>query len=66
MSRLNTFLSGIKVLDLSQYIPGPMAGLILAESFVIVRLFRRDIRSLAIGIAIAAIGAGLIVYGLGA
>ncbi len=43
-----------------------LAGLILAESFVIVRLFRRDIRSLAIGIAIAAIGAGLIVYGLGA
>ena len=40
--------------------------LILAESFVIVRLFRRDVRSLAIGIAIAVVGAGLIVYGLGA
>ena len=43
-----------------------LGGLILAESFVIVRLFRRDIRSLAIGIAIAVVGAGLIVYGLGA
>ena len=43
-----------------------LGGLILAESFVIVRLFRRDIRSVAIGIAIAAVGAGLIVYGLGA
>jgi alpha-methylacyl-CoA racemase len=31
MSRLNTFLDGIKVLDLSQYLPGPMAGLILAD-----------------------------------
>lgn len=31
MSRLNTFLSGVKVLDLSQYIPGPMASLILAD-----------------------------------
>ena len=43
-----------------------LAALILAESFVIVRLFRRDIRSVAIGITIAAVGAGLIVYGLGA
>lgn len=31
MSRLNTFLAGVKVLDLSQYIPGPMASLILAD-----------------------------------
>ena len=31
MSRLNTFLTGVKVLDLSQYIPGPMASLILAD-----------------------------------
>lgn len=31
MSRLNTFLSGVKVLDLSQYIPGPMASLLLAD-----------------------------------
>lgn len=31
MSRLNTFLSGVRVLDLSQYIPGPMASLILAD-----------------------------------
>ncbi len=31
MSRLNTFLTGIGVLDLSQYIPGPMASLILAD-----------------------------------
>ena len=31
MSRLNTFLSGVKVLDFSQYIPGPMASLILAD-----------------------------------
>jgi alpha-methylacyl-CoA racemase len=31
MSQLNGFLSGVKVLDLSQYIPGPMASLILAD-----------------------------------
>lgn len=31
MSKLNTFLAGVKVLDLSQYIPGPMAGLYLAD-----------------------------------
>lgn len=31
MSRLNSFLSGVRVLDLSQYIPGPMASLILAD-----------------------------------
>ena len=31
MSRLNSFLAGIKVLDLSQYIPGPMASLMLAD-----------------------------------
>ena len=31
MSKLNTFLAGVKVLDLSQYIPGPMASLYLAD-----------------------------------
>jgi crotonobetainyl-CoA:carnitine CoA-transferase CaiB-like acyl-CoA transferase len=31
MSRLNDFLVGVKVLDLSQYIPGPMAGLFLGD-----------------------------------
>lgn len=31
MSLLNTFLTGVKVLDLSQYIPGPMASLYLAD-----------------------------------
>lgn len=31
MSRLNSFLQGLKVLDLSQYIPGPMASLLLAD-----------------------------------
>lgn len=31
MSRLNGFLTGVKILDLSQYIPGPMATLFLAD-----------------------------------
>src|ERR1700737_1481951 len=31
MSRLNQYLEGVKVLDLSQYIPGPMASLVLAD-----------------------------------
>ncbi|MFZ4534094.1 MAG: CaiB/BaiF CoA transferase family protein [Alsobacter sp.] len=31
MSKLGTFLDGVKVLDLSQYIPGPMASLFLAD-----------------------------------
>jgi crotonobetainyl-CoA:carnitine CoA-transferase CaiB-like acyl-CoA transferase len=31
MSRLNSFLKGVRVLDLSQYIPGPMASLFLAD-----------------------------------
>ncbi|MDQ4061040.1 MAG: CoA transferase [Pseudomonadota bacterium] len=31
MSRLNSFLAGVKVLDLSQYIPGPLASLLLAD-----------------------------------
>lgn len=31
MSRLNNFLSDVKVLDLSQYVPGPMASLFLAD-----------------------------------
>src|SRR5947207_638142 len=31
MSRLNHFLNGVKVLDLSQYLPGPMASLVLAD-----------------------------------
>jgi|GEM_PF-401001 len=31
MAEFNAFLRGIRVLDLSQYIPGPMAGLFLAD-----------------------------------
>lgn len=31
MSRLNQFLNGVKVLDLSQYLPGPMGSLVLAD-----------------------------------
>jgi crotonobetainyl-CoA:carnitine CoA-transferase CaiB-like acyl-CoA transferase len=31
MVQLHTFLAGMKVLDLSQYIPGPMASLFLAD-----------------------------------
>ena len=31
MSRLNSFIAGVKVLDLSQYIPGPLATLFLAD-----------------------------------
>jgi crotonobetainyl-CoA:carnitine CoA-transferase CaiB-like acyl-CoA transferase len=31
MSRVNSFAAGLKVLDLSQYIPGPLAGLLLAD-----------------------------------
>jgi crotonobetainyl-CoA:carnitine CoA-transferase CaiB-like acyl-CoA transferase len=31
MGQLQTFLAGMKVLDLSQYIPGPMASLFLAD-----------------------------------
>jgi alpha-methylacyl-CoA racemase len=31
MSRLNGFLYGIRVMDLSQYIPGPLASLFLAD-----------------------------------
>jgi crotonobetainyl-CoA:carnitine CoA-transferase CaiB-like acyl-CoA transferase len=31
MSKLNSFLAGVRVLDLSQYIPGPMASLLLAD-----------------------------------
>ena len=31
MAQLQTFLAGMKVLDLSQYIPGPMASLFLAD-----------------------------------
>jgi alpha-methylacyl-CoA racemase len=31
MSRLNQFLTGVKVIDLSQYLPGPMASLALAD-----------------------------------
>jgi crotonobetainyl-CoA:carnitine CoA-transferase CaiB-like acyl-CoA transferase len=31
MSGLNQFLNGVKVLDLSQYLPGPMASLVLAD-----------------------------------
>src|SRR5207302_11403709 len=31
MSRLNAFLAGTRVVDLSQYIPGPLASLILAD-----------------------------------
>jgi alpha-methylacyl-CoA racemase len=31
MSRLNTFLSGIRVIDLSRHLPGPFATLLLAD-----------------------------------
>ncbi len=31
MTRVRTFLSGVKVIDLSQYIPGPFASLMLAD-----------------------------------
>lgn len=31
MSRLNSFLQGVKVLDLSRYLPGPLATLLLAD-----------------------------------
>ena len=31
MSRLNTFLSGIRVIDLSRHLPGPLATLLLAD-----------------------------------
>lgn len=31
MSRLNTFLAGLRVLDLSFYLPGPFASLLLAD-----------------------------------
>lgn len=31
MSKLNHFLKGLKVLDLTQYLPGPMASLFLAD-----------------------------------
>jgi len=31
MSRLNTFLTGIKVVDLSRHLPGPLASMSLAE-----------------------------------
>ncbi|MGT2477628.1 CaiB/BaiF CoA transferase family protein [Paraburkholderia terrae] len=31
MSRLNSFLQGVRVLDVSAYIPGPLAGLIFAD-----------------------------------
>src|ERR1700716_1623271 len=31
MSALNRFLQGIKVLDLSHYLPGPIASLLLAD-----------------------------------
>ena len=31
MSRLNTFLQGVRVLDVSAYIPGPLAGLLLSD-----------------------------------
>ena len=36
MSPLNSFLAGLRVLDLSQYIPGPMASLILADMGAVV------------------------------
>ncbi|MFM0234651.1 CaiB/BaiF CoA transferase family protein [Paraburkholderia sediminicola] len=31
MSRFNSFMQGVRVLDASAYIPGPMAGLLLAD-----------------------------------
>jgi alpha-methylacyl-CoA racemase len=31
MSRLNSFLRGVRVLDLSRYVPGPLASLLLAD-----------------------------------
>ena len=31
MSRLNTFLTGIKVVDLSRHLPGPLASMSLGE-----------------------------------
>src|SRR5688572_11661858 len=31
MSRLNLFLKGVRVLDLSRYLPGPLATLLLAD-----------------------------------
>lgn len=31
MSRLNTFLQGLRVVDVSAYLPGPMASLLLAD-----------------------------------
>jgi crotonobetainyl-CoA:carnitine CoA-transferase CaiB-like acyl-CoA transferase len=31
MSRLNTFLRGVRVVDLSRYLPGPLATLLLAD-----------------------------------
>ncbi|MFM0359562.1 CaiB/BaiF CoA transferase family protein [Paraburkholderia sediminicola] len=31
MSRFNSFMQGVRVLDVSAYIPGPMAGLLLAD-----------------------------------
>jgi crotonobetainyl-CoA:carnitine CoA-transferase CaiB-like acyl-CoA transferase len=31
MSRLNTFLQGLRVIDVSAYLPGPMASLLLAD-----------------------------------
>lgn len=31
MSELHNFLSGVRILDLSQYIPGPLASLLLAD-----------------------------------
>ena len=31
MSRLNTFLSGIRVIDLSRHLPGPLATLLMAD-----------------------------------
>src|SRR5262245_61613622 len=31
MSRLNTFLSGVRVIDLSRHLPGPLATLLLAD-----------------------------------
>jgi alpha-methylacyl-CoA racemase len=31
MSRLKTFLQGLRVVDVSAYLPGPMASLLLAD-----------------------------------